>query len=369
MKIPRTLILKKPDYQEGEVITQAKIPILVHKNTLQQPLEDITEHEIRIKKGLTKDKTIVDGKTYTGRKQKKIILAEQYKPNNLIKIISYATIGLFTIINSQNCSKNNGTPNTPTTPVQANLSFEVYNHTKGRITNADFRKEGVWSETWLEIPINEINATAIDSLRGVIRTNQGDIGTLEYFTKDGTLAIPNTPRKDTHYKLYLMNAGARYDLIDEWKDKPDHGGILEHPRDASWHLENQDEPKYHIQENIANYVMNQFTNAISHNWGNYGSFTKLESGGNFGVGGGKCGGDAGTHNAIWAGVNPIETLNLIIPHPITVKGVLYEEVAELLNRHGDLGGFDGGTYDNITDGINLTQNGIDLINYVYITSN
>jgi hypothetical protein len=105
-----------------------------------------------------------------------------------------------------------GNPTSPIepkpTPVSVNLSFTVYNHTKGK--RAEFTKPGVMSETVLEFPISELmtqyGISDVYDRSMVIRKAPFGWRTASYGTGVGRLIVP---REDTSYNIFLFNVDGR----------------------------------------------------------------------------------------------------------------------------------------------------------------
>ena len=72
---------------------------IIHNTTLEDKM-----HDVKVKKSLlSKDKIIVDGKTYTGKKKGKTFIAEKYKPNQALKTLGVSVLGLSALISSYAC--------------------------------------------------------------------------------------------------------------------------------------------------------------------------------------------------------------------------------------------------------------------------
>ena len=135
--------------------------------------------------------------------------------------------------------------------------------------------------------------------------------------------------------------------------------MLLYSPDAKWHREDQDGktgPEAPIDD-----AMNQLNNALSYSWKKYGSFNKVSSGGNFGVGYSYCDGWSGLHSSTWAGGNP----DLTPEYWMKLK-VFLEEIFELQTQTDDLGGKTTNlTICDLATG-NLNLIGRDLLAYIYV---
>ena len=186
----------------------------------------------------------------------------------------------------------------PPGPVTVNATF--YNHTQGVISEKTY--SGISGQP-LVIKISDIYASDVDSKRIAVRNagSGSSLGALVGFSRNGEV---NTtyPSSNSDFDVFLMNAnaGANYQLIDNWVDK--RGGILLCPPDAKWSRQDLDGKTG--PEAPINTVIGDLNYALNYPWKKYGSLTQVSSGGNIGVGYGYCNGWVGMHSATWAGVNP-----------------------------------------------------------------
>ncbi len=210
----------------GNVMVEVRTPILV-KDTdiwtppqkgeiflpngrggyeLQKPLEERVDHEIKVKKGiLSKDKVVVDGKTFVGKKKGKVLLAENYKPNKALRTAGVAALGLVSLLSTMKCGGGNrGGVNGPKPP---RIILEVYNHTQGYLKTVD---SGELTSQY-SIGINQLGVSGVDNMRWAVRqTGFGDKVATGY---DGIIRLP-LPSTEVNYDLFLFNTGNNADYVE-----------------------------------------------------------------------------------------------------------------------------------------------------------
>jgi hypothetical protein len=235
------------------------------------------------------------------------------------------------------------------------LSFEVYNHTQGLLTNIEIKQE---PGSRVAIRISDLGVEGVDDTRMVIREDR--FGERIAFSQTG-MATFQAPKQDKNYTLFLMNAsnGADYRKVDTWINTNE--GVLEYVPPIKWFLE--DKNGYQGPEDVIQDVVDQLNDALAYSWANYGSFQKVDQRKNnsFGVGYGYCRNQFGWHSPYWAGVNP--------DHCLTYKmklATFLEEIFELITRLNDIGGKDTATLITDPETGNLNEVGKDLLAYVFV---
>ena len=235
------------------------------------------------------------------------------------------------------------------------LSFEVYNHTQGFLT--DFKRTQE-KGTPVTIVISEFDVGGVDEKRMVIREDR--LGALIAFSQAG-MATFEAPKKDQNYTIYLMNAssGADYRKVDTWVNA--HEGVLEYVPPFKWYREDRDD--YQGPEDVVQEAINQLNEALDYSWARYGSFQRIDQRKNssFGVGYGYCRNQFGWHSPYWAGVNPDHC-----PNYRTRLETFLEEIFELITRLNDIGGKDTASLITDSGNGNLNELGRDLLAYVLV---
>jgi hypothetical protein len=256
------------------------------------------------------------------------------------------------------CSCQKKTQETKTPHESSNtviLSFEVYNHTQGFLS--DFKKK-LEQGTLLMIKINDLGVEGVDQNRMVIRKDR--FGARIAFSKTG-IATFEAPEQDENYTLYLMNAssGADYRKVDTWQNR--NGGILEYTPPLYWYREDRNDLQG--PEDVIQDAIEQMNEALAHPWAIYGSFQKIEQRKNssFGLGYGYCRNQFGWHNPYWAGVNPD-----YCPTYKTKLETFLEEIFELVTRLNDIGGKDTASLITDPDTGHLNEVGKDFLAYVFV---
>jgi len=204
----------------GNVMVEARTPILV-KDTdiwtppqkgeiflpngrggyeLQKPLEERVDHEIKVKKGiLSKDKVVVDGKTFVGKKQGKVVIAENYRPSQLSKIAGVAVLGLATaggIGSLVSCSKRDN-PVGPSLP--QNYNIRVHHCIEGE--KSMITKTAVPGE-YLTVNISESGLSNIDT--NWIAAFEPNVKDFIDIGRNGSVAI-RTDQNHTEYAVMVFN--------------------------------------------------------------------------------------------------------------------------------------------------------------------
>ncbi len=235
------------------------------------------------------------------------------------------------------------------------LSFEVYNHTQGYLT--DFQRTQECGAP-VTIRIDDLGVQGVDGSRMVIR--EGRFGAQIVFSQAGEATF-QAPQQDKNYTIYLMNAsnGADYRRVDTWISSNE--GVLEYVPPFNWYREDRDE--FEGPEDVIQDAINQLNDALAYSWASYGSLQRIDQRekSSFGIGYGYCRNQFGWHSPYWAGVNP--------DHCLTYKmklATFLEEIFELITRLNDIGGKDTATLITDQDTGNLNKMGKDLLAYVFV---
>jgi hypothetical protein len=235
------------------------------------------------------------------------------------------------------------------------LSFEVYNHTQGFLT--DFKRT-LDPGARVAIRMNELDVKGVGESRMVIREDR--FGKRIAFTQTRMVTF-QAPKQDKNYSLYLMNAsnGADYRIVDTWINNNE--GVLEYVPPLKWFLE--DKNGFQGPEEVIRDAINQLNEALDFPWAQYGSLQRIDQRQNssFGVGYGYSRNQFGWHSPYWAGVNP--------DHCSTYKmklATFLEEIFELVTRLNDIGGEDTASYITDPETGNLNEVGKDLLAYVFV---
>jgi hypothetical protein len=235
------------------------------------------------------------------------------------------------------------------------LTFEVYNHTQGFLTDFKMTQEQGAPVT---IHLNDLEVDGVDKNRMVIREDR--FGKRVAFTQT-EMATFHAPSRDKNYTLFLMNAsnGADYRKVDTWINTNE--GVLEYVPPLKWYREDRND--YQGPEDVIQDAIDQLNDALDYSWVKYGSLQRIvqRENSSFGVGYGYCRNQFGWHNPYWAGVNP--------DHCLTYKmklATFLEEIFELVTRLNDIGGKDTAALIADPDTGSLNDVGKDLLAYVFV---
>jgi hypothetical protein len=235
------------------------------------------------------------------------------------------------------------------------LSFDIYNHTQGFLTN--FRKKLEPGDR-MTIRISDLGVEGVDVNRMVVREDR--FGTRIAYSQTGVVHF-EAPNDDKSYTLYLMNAsnGADYRKVDTWTNTNE--GVLEYVPPLKWYREDRND--FHGPEDVIQDAINQLNDALNYSWTKYGSFQWIDQRKNssFGVGYGYCRNQFGWHSPYWAGINPDHCLT----HTMKL-GTFLEEIFELITRLDDIGGKDTAILITDPDTGNLNELGKDLLAYIFV---
>ena len=272
----------------------------------------------------------------------------------LLKILGYSAAGAViggNILTSVVCK--GGSPNSPDKPHPVTVRAMFYNHTQGPITEKIY--SGM-SGNPLLIKTSDISAGNVDQARIAVRraTSGSSLGALVGFSRNGEVST-TYPDNNSDFDVFLMNtsAGANYQLIDNWVDK--YGGILSFSPDAKWKREDLNGVTGPEEPILT--VMDDLNNALDYPWKKYGSYNKVSSGADFGVG---YNNTYPYHSATWAGI-PYNTST----EYAQLTGFC-DEIFELVTQTDDLDG-SSSTWSVICDRAGrLNAIGRDLLAYVYV---
>lgn len=251
------------------------------------------------------------------------------------------------------CRRPDGQRSTLREPVE--LTFDVYNHTQGRLKTY-IRRTMPFSE--IKLRVEDFGVGGVDPDRIVVRERR--LGRLRA-AANGGVAVFTAPESDMSYSVYLANAsaGADYRVVDYWVGPLQ--GVLRVGRRAR--LGREDRNGYSGPESVIWAAVDQLNDALSYPWADYGRLERVEPEGKADIflGYGHCRDALGWHSWTWAGINPV--------HCRTEKVMLatfLEEIFELVTGTSDIGRRD--TAEVITDpgSGRLNDVGRDLLAYVYV---
>jgi hypothetical protein len=255
-------------------------------------------------------------------------------------------IGL-AVLGTSGCKS--GGPTGPEKPVSVTLQFDVYNHTKGLITN--FTRTVMSGEN-VVINIGELGVVGVDPQRIAIRRDP--FGRLEMFSNVGSASFVAL-KQITSYDVILFNASnnAPYQWMDDLNSQ-----LYKDKRDYTVYRKDYDGQTG--PEDVWASVFDQLNAALDMGWVKWGYIARQPSGtsGDFSYGYGNSNGADGWHQGSWITVNPI-TNDSFISRTAVGLAEAFENICQVDNI--------GGTASLVTIqylGV-LNPKGKDLFAYVF----